>query len=66
MKIMCPICGSDDVEIVTVAGTEVLVCHSCGYDESEALETPLERDGKKGRGVYRTGGGKRSAVKKNG
>lgn len=64
MKEKCSKCGSEDVEKVNVIGADILICNACGYDESEELANPDAKAGRKGRNVYRTGGGRRSVAKK--
>ena len=63
-KTKCPKCGSEDAEKIDIIGSKAIVCNNCGYDESEELENPESKGRKKGRNVYRTGGGRRSVSKK--
>jgi ribosomal protein L37E len=58
---ICLKCGSKDVEIVNLFGEEYIVCSHCGYDETEKAELEVSYEkSKKGRSVYRTGGGRRT------
>jgi len=60
----CPQCNSQHTEILGDEEFSFLVCLDCGYDESQAYETPDERTKKGGKGSpYKKGGALRTQKK---
>lgn len=57
---ICPKCSSEDVETVKYLNVKCILCHRCGYDERNDLETtPEQRTSQKEKGrfsPYKTGG----------
>ena len=63
MKKECPKCRSKHIDMVEVMGSKLLICLSCGYDESEEILDvyPEGRTSKTSKGTpYKRGGSMRS------
>ncbi|NQV09342.1 hypothetical protein HQ529_05825 [Candidatus Woesearchaeota archaeon] len=60
----CPQCGSNDIEELEYLSVKAILCHRCGYDERNELETtPDQRTSQKEKGrftPYKTGGKNRT------
>lgn len=67
MKKSCPKCDSTRIHSENYMDIDVLVCDTCGYDESSLYDIyPEQKTSQKAKGQftpYKTGGGKRTRNK---